>query len=78
MIDTEGGQFFRGFVERYNYPPVHNLITFGSQHMGVADIPSCKPGDFLCAGARAAAKRGVYTEWVQNNIIQVCILIFFL
>ena len=32
---SQGGQFLRAFVERYNSPPVHNLITFGSQHMGM-------------------------------------------
>lgn len=31
---SQGGQFLRAYVERYNTPPVHNLITFGSQHMG--------------------------------------------
>ena len=31
---SQAGQFLRAYVERYNTPPVHNLITFGSQHMG--------------------------------------------
>jgi palmitoyl-protein thioesterase len=32
---SQAGQFLRTYVERYNMPPVHNLITFGSQHMGI-------------------------------------------
>jgi len=32
---SQGGQFLRAYVERYNTPPVHNLVTFGSQHMGM-------------------------------------------
>ncbi|KAJ3518127.1 hypothetical protein NLJ89_g44 [Agrocybe chaxingu] len=44
---SQGGQFLRAYVERYNYPPVNNLITFGSQHMGISDIPAC--GRFLQA-----------------------------
>jgi len=60
----------RSYVERYNDPPVHNLITFGSQHMGISDIPMCKPRDFLCQIARRFAKRAVYSTWVQQNIIQ--------
>lgn len=67
-----GGQFLRGYVERYNRPPVRNLITFGSQHMGVADLPGCKPTDFLCKAARSAARAGVYTNWAQHNLVQVC------
>jgi palmitoyl-protein thioesterase len=73
MIECkQAGQFLRAYVERYNAPPVHNLITFGSQHMGVSDVPPCSPGDFLCQIARRAVKSGVYSNWAQNNLVQVC------
>ncbi|KAI0267048.1 alpha/beta-hydrolase [Gloeopeniophorella convolvens] len=67
---SQGGQFLRAFVERHNVPPVRNLITFGSQHMGVADIAACKPYDLLCQLARIAARVGVYSEWAQRNLVQ--------
>ncbi|EKM80823.1 hypothetical protein AGABI1DRAFT_112549 [Agaricus bisporus var. burnettii JB137-S8] len=67
---SQGGQFLRAYVECYNKPPVNNLITFGSQHMGISDIPICKPFDFLCQIARKAAKRAVYSTWAQENLIQ--------
>ncbi|KAL0956127.1 hypothetical protein HGRIS_002293 [Hohenbuehelia grisea] len=67
---SQGGQFFRSYVERYNDPPVHNLITFGSQHMGISDIPLCKPRDFLCQIARRTAKGAVYSTWAQQNLVQ--------
>ncbi len=69
---ASGGQFLRAYVERHNDPPIRNLITFGSQHMGIADIPACKPFDLLCQIARNAARAGVYNEWVQQNLVQVC------
>lgn len=69
---SQGGQFLRGYVERYDDPPVFNLITFGSQHMGISDIPECRTFDFLCEVARRAAKAGVYTEWAQKHLVQVC------
>lgn len=31
---SQGGLFTRGYVQRCNNPPVHNLVTFGSPHMG--------------------------------------------
>lgn len=65
-----GGQFLRAYVERHNVPPVHNLITFGSQHMGIADIPLCRPFDVVCALARRAALRGVYTDFAQRQLVQ--------
>ncbi|KAG2150414.1 Alpha/Beta hydrolase protein [Suillus clintonianus] len=67
---SQGGQFLRGYVERNNSPPVHNLITFGSQHMGVSDLPACKPMDLLCQVARRAANSGVYSEWAQEHLVQ--------
>ncbi|KAG2111293.1 palmitoyl-protein thioesterase [Suillus discolor] len=67
---SQGGQFLRGYVERNNSPPVHNLITFGSQHMGVSSLPACNTWDLLCQVARRAANRGVYSEWAQENLVQ--------
>ncbi|KAJ6593677.1 Alpha/Beta hydrolase protein [Mycena capillaripes] len=67
---SQGGQFLRAYVERYNSPPVHNLITFGSQHMGISDIPVCGPRDFLCQVARRVTKAAVYGSWAQENLVQ--------
>ncbi|KAF9467286.1 palmitoyl-protein thioesterase [Collybia nuda] len=67
---SQGGQFLRAYVERYNSPPVNNLITFGSQHMGISDIPACRPYDFLCQIARRATKSAVYGTWAQENLVQ--------
>ncbi|KAG8739970.1 hypothetical protein FRC10_004937 [Ceratobasidium sp. 414] len=67
---SQGGQFLRAYVERFNDPPVRSLLTFGSQHMGVSGLPACKSGDFLCWLARNAARRGVYTSYAQTHIIQ--------
>ncbi|KAF5386174.1 hypothetical protein D9615_002384 [Tricholomella constricta] len=67
---SQGGQFLRAYVERYNSPPIYNLITFGSQHMGISDIPACRPYDFLCQVARRATKGAVYSHWAQENLVQ--------
>ncbi|KAF5325653.1 hypothetical protein D9611_000120 [Ephemerocybe angulata] len=68
---SQGGQFLRAYVERYNAPPVNNLITFGSQHMGISDVPLCGRFDVFCQIARRAARSGtVYGEWAQTNIVQ--------
>ncbi|KAJ7128901.1 palmitoyl-protein thioesterase [Mycena crocata] len=67
---SQGGQFLRAYVERHNSPPIHNLITFGSQHTGISDIPACRPRDFLCQIARRATKGAVYGSWAQANLVQ--------
>src|SRR4051812_22519805 len=38
---SQGGQLFRGYIERYNNPPVKRLITIGSQHYGISSLPGC-------------------------------------
>lgn len=35
---SQGGQFLRGYIERCNFPPVRSLVTFGSQHNGIAKV----------------------------------------
>jgi len=67
---SQGGQFLRAYVERHNHPPVNNLITFGSPHMGISDIPPCGPYDFLCQVARRVVKSAAYGQWAQENLVQ--------
>ncbi|KAJ3282508.1 Palmitoyl-protein thioesterase 1 [Borealophlyctis nickersoniae] len=68
---SQGGQFFRAYVQRCNDPPVHNLITFGAQHAGVSEWPGCKDKlDASCALARSLLLRGAYLSWVQHRVVQ--------
>lgn len=66
---SQGGQFLRAYVERCNAPQVRNLITFGSQHQGISDLPACKPGDFFCRLAEGALRGGIYTDYAQSNLV---------
>lgn len=63
------GQFMRAYVQRCNRPAVRNLVTFGSQHMGISDFPACKPADFLCRLAEGALRSGVYSDYSQSHIV---------
>ncbi|ORX44084.1 palmitoyl-protein thioesterase 1 [Hesseltinella vesiculosa] len=67
---SQGGLFLRAYIQRCNRPNVRNLITFGSPHGGVSDIPNCSAGDFKCALMRSMVRRGVYTSYVQHRVIQ--------
>ncbi|KAF9099148.1 hypothetical protein BGX23_003741 [Mortierella sp. AD031] len=68
---SQGGQFLRAYVQRCNDPPIHNLITVGSQHGGVSDIPGCvNPDDASCKLMRTIARSGVYSGYVRDHIIQ--------
>ncbi|KAJ3033398.1 hypothetical protein HK097_004856 [Rhizophlyctis rosea] len=68
---SQSGQFFRAYVQRCNDPPVHNLITFGSQHAGVSEWPGCKDRfDVQCNLARSLINRGAYLPWIQHRVVQ--------
>jgi palmitoyl-protein thioesterase len=67
---SQGGQFLRAYVERCNYPPVRNLVTFGSQHNGISDFQGCDSAtDFVCQAANALLKYGTWSQFVQSRLI---------
>jgi palmitoyl-protein thioesterase len=68
---SQGSQFLRGYVQRYNRPPVYNLVSIGGQHQGVFGFPKC-PGEnyTLCEVVRKMLNLGVYVDVVQNNLVQ--------
>lgn len=70
---SQGGQFLRGYIERCGHwaPPVRSLITFGSQHNGIAEFQRCNgPTDFLCNAANALLKSStVWSDYVQSHVV---------
>ena len=66
---SQGGQFLRGYVERCNFPPVRNLLTFGSQHNGISAFQGCKPFDLVCKGAQLLLRAGTWTQAVQSKLV---------
>ncbi|PWY87508.1 palmitoyl-protein thioesterase precursor [Aspergillus heteromorphus CBS 117.55] len=66
---SQGGQFLRGYIERCNTPPVHNLVTFGSQHAGISEFQECSWNDFLCRGGEALLRAGKWSPFVQERLV---------
>jgi len=68
---SQGGQFLRAYVERFNDPPVYNLISIGGQHQGVFGFPNC-PGDneTICEIVRKMLNLGAYDPLVQEHLVQ--------
>jgi len=68
---SQGGQFLRAFVERYNSPKVYNLVSVGGQHQGIFGIPSCiGVNRTLCELMRKLLNQGAYEDIVQNHSVQ--------
>jgi palmitoyl-protein thioesterase len=68
---SQGGLGLRGYVEKCNSPRVLKLVTIGTPHAGVADIPRCDSfSNFWCSLMRKAVSKGVYWDDIQRAIIQ--------
>lgn len=66
---SQGCQFMRGYIQRCNNPKVHNFISIGGQHQGIAQLPHCDiPG--VCSVVRRMISWGVNTKFVQNHLVQ--------
>jgi len=68
---SQGSQFLRAYVERFNNPSVYNLVSIGGQHQGVFGFPRC-PGDneTICEIVRRMLNLGAYIPFVQDNLVQ--------
>jgi palmitoyl-protein thioesterase len=67
---SQGGQFLRGLVERCGDTiKIKNLVTFGSQHNGIAKYQICKDGDWLCLGYIGLLKANTWSAWVQSHLV---------
>lgn len=66
---SQGGQFLRALVQRCEGIEVRSLVTFGSQHNGIAKFQNCGTWDLVCKGAMAAIKGNAWGNWVQGNIV---------
>lgn len=67
---SQGGQFLRGLVERCGDTiKIKNLVTFGSQHNGIAKYQICKDGDWLCKSYVGLLKANTWGSWVQGHLV---------
>ncbi|KAL8929209.1 MAG: hypothetical protein Q9208_001292 [Pyrenodesmia sp. 3 TL-2023] len=66
---SQGGQFLRAYIQRCNNPPVHTLITFGSQHNGISEFQNCGDNDWVCKSWDGYLKRNTWTNFVQSRLV---------
>lgn len=54
-----------------HFANMDDIIVLTPSIIGVSDIPNCtNPRDFTCKLMRSMVHSGVYTDYVQNRIIQ--------
>ncbi|CAJ1413535.1 unnamed protein product [Effrenium voratum] len=72
---SQGNTVIRGYIHKYNNPPVKTFVSMHGVLMGVNGLPQCPmevPGvGILCRAVDAIISHaGVYTSFVQNHLAQ--------
>ncbi|KTW30614.1 hypothetical protein T552_00330 [Pneumocystis carinii B80] len=65
---SQGGLFMRAYIERYNNPPVSNLITFGTPHYGISSF-YCPSDVYICKMLDYFMKYSIWSNWIKENIV---------
>ncbi|BGP43124.1 hypothetical protein JCM10449v2_007148 [Rhodotorula kratochvilovae] len=79
---SQGGQLLRAVVERCGTvgagkgsegARMRRLVTVGSQHMGISELPPCPPKSSPLSPCKlmhlSLVRSGIYTPWAQHNIV---------
>jgi len=69
---SQGNIILRGYMQKYNDPPVNNFISVHGPLMGVSSMPHCDPtkSPGCEAIAHFLSSLGVYSEFVQHHLMQ--------
>merc|ERR1712188_100763 len=70
---SQGNSLIRGYIHKYNDPPVKSFLSVHGTVMGVGGVPQCNPAGLLGAVCRPLAKLcGLfgYTSLVQHHLFQ--------
>jgi len=70
---SQGNSVIRGYVQKYNDPPVHTWLSVHGTLNGVAGFPNCNPDGLLGPVCKLLAEflgDLAYEEFVQNMLFQ--------
>lgn len=70
---SQGNSLIRGYIHKYNNPPVKNFLSVHGTVMGVGGVPQCNPSGILspiCATLAKLCGTFGYTKLVQNHLFQ--------
>ena len=71
---SQGNSVCRGYVQRYNDPPVRNVLSVHGTVVGVAAFPHCDPTGLMgpvCRLVASLAGDAAYTSLTQGLLFQI-------
>lgn len=70
---SQGGLFVRSLIETCDVFDVHNsvhsLVTFGSPHNGILELPKCAPNDYICENRNKMILKTIWNDSVQKKLV---------
>jgi palmitoyl-protein thioesterase len=75
---SQGNNVIRGYIARYNDPPVDTFLSVNGVNAGVGAVPYCRPKETnedslqggMCDLLMEQASRRAYTTWTQQHSFQ--------
>lgn len=67
---SQGNLIIRGYIERYNSPPVLNFISMHGPMAGVASFPGCSLDRTACVDLDEILGAVAYTPFMQKHLAQ--------
>jgi len=67
---SQGNLIIRGYIERYNKPPVHTFVSMHGPLAGVAGFPNCRMSTFICRNIDRSLGTLAYTASIQDHLAQ--------
>eukprot|EP01062_Namystynia_karyoxenos_P039779 TRINITY_DN2892_c0_g1_i6.p1 TRINITY_DN2892_c0_g1~~TRINITY_DN2892_c0_g1_i6.p1 ORF type:complete len:379 (+),score=175.36 TRINITY_DN2892_c0_g1_i6:106-1137(+) len=67
---SQGNSLCRGYIEKYNNPPVKSFVSVHGTLMGVSGFPQCNPSSAICRALAAALGDLAYNKLIQDVLFQ--------
>ncbi|KAF0697420.1 Aste57867_11900 [Aphanomyces stellatus] len=67
---SQGNLVIRGYIQRYNQPPVLNFIAVHGPMAGVGALPHCKPVNVVCKTINSMISYAAYADSIQQSVAQ--------
>jgi len=67
---SQGNLIIRGYIEKYNSPPVFNWVSIHGPLSGVAGMPRCEFEAMICKMFDGMLGAMVYESWAQTSLAQ--------
>lgn len=67
---SQGNLVIRGYIQRYNDPPIFNFVSVHGPMLGVVGFPNCQYSSAICRTVDYLISLGAYNAFTQSHLTQ--------